>query len=238
MRQALVIATRELGAAFRRPHAYVVLGGFIALVSLLALWLDDVLVGGVASMRRPFFWMSLCLLFGVPALTMGTLSEERRSGHLHVLGSLPLPHPALILGKWSAVMGMVAMALTLTLPIPALIARYGALDPGPVVAGYLGLFLAAASLAAAGTAASAVVDSPASAYLLALEVGVIPWLVGWAIPLVPGGWATTLAYLSFEFHFDNLAAGVLDSRSLVFFGAATVWFLRVGTHALERRHLA
>lgn len=238
MRQTLVIASRELGAAFRRPHAYVVLAGFIALVSLLALWLDDVLLGGVASMRRPFFWISACLLFGVPAITMGAISDERRSGHLHVLASLPLRSGAVVLGKWASSMVLVTVALGLTVPIPLLIGAYGALDAGPVLAGYLGLFLGAGALAAVGVAASAMVSHPVSAYLLALEVGLFPWLLEWVIPLVSPAWIPPLQYLSFDFHFDNLAVGVLDSRSLVFFGSATVLALRVATHALERQRLA
>ena len=238
MRQTLIIASREVASAFRRPLAYVVLGGFIALVSLLALWLDDVLLGGIASMRRPFFWMSAALLFVVPALTMGALSEERRSGHLHVLGSLPIRASSVVLGKWLAVVWWVVVALALTLPVPMLVGWYGDLDPGPVMAGYLGLFLAAAALAAGGTAASAMVDHPVSAYLLALEVGVVPWLLEWVLPLVDSTWVPLLQYLSFDFHFSNLAAGVLDTRSLVFFGSVTALFLRVATHALERQRLA
>lgn len=238
MREMLVIATRELGAAFGRAQAYVVLGGFIALVSLLVLWLDDVLLGGVASMRRPFFWMSACLLFLVPALTMGTLSEERRTGHLWVLASFPGRSSSLVMGKWLATMGLVGLALLLTLPLPLVIASYGTLDAGPVLAGYLGLVLAAGALAAAGVAASALVDSPVSAFLLGLEAGLVPWLVGWLLPLAPTGWVPLLQYLSFDFHFSNLATGVLDSRSVVFFASATVAFLRLATHALERQRLA
>ena len=237
MRGILTIAGRDLAAAFGRPQAYVVLGVFIALLSLLTLGLDDVLRSGVASMRGPFYWMSACLLFLVPATTMGSLAEERGSGRLELLESLPWRTSALVIGKWLAAVAMVVAALALTAPWPLLLVYYGSLDPGPVAGGYLGLLLGGASLAAVGTAASALADRQVSAFVLALEAGLVPWLLGFALPLLPADWVAWVGWLTFEHHFENLARGVLDTRSLVFFGSVTALFLRVATHLLERRRL-
>ncbi len=238
MRNVWVIGGRELVAAFERPLAYAVLGGFIALCGLLTLWFDDVLLGGVASMRRPFFWMGACLLFLVPSVTMRLLSEERRSGTLLVIGSLPLTSFELVAGKWIAAVGLVAGALALTAPWPVMLATYGDLDLGPVLGGYLGLLLAGGALAAIGTAASAATDSQVLAFLGALGIGLVPWLVGYALPLLPAEAVPLVQVLTFDHHFANLARGVLDSRSVVFFVSVTALALRVGTHLLERQRLA
>ena len=238
MRGIFTITGRELAGALGRPQGYVVLGGFVALVALFSLWFDDVLRGGVSSMRRPFFWMSACLLFLVPTTTMGLIAEERRSGRLWLLGSLPWPNATLVLGKWVFAVAMVGIALGLTLPWPLLLAVYGPLDWGPVAGGYLGLFLGGSALAAVGTAASAAVDRQASAFLLTLQLALIPWLVGWALPLLPIEWVPIAQYLSFDYHFSNLARGVLDSRSIVFFASITVVFLQLATYFLERQRLA
>ncbi len=238
MRAALTIAERELAAAFARPRAYVVLGTFLLLLALLSLWVDDVLLGGVASMRRPFAWISVCLLFVVPATTMGLVAEERRSGRLLLLGSLPLTDAELIVGKWASAVGLVGVALVLTLPWPALLAWYGDLELGPVLGGYLGLMLGGAALAALGTAASALVRSQVTAYVLTFAAAAVPWLVGVSLARLPAALVPLAESLSFAYHFDNLARGVLDTRSVVFFVAVAAGFLRLGTHALERQRLA
>ncbi len=238
MRGALLICGRELLAASERPLAIVVLGVFVGLLGLLTLWFDDVLLGGVASMRRPFLWMSVCLLFLVPAATMGLLVEERLRHTYLILGSLPFTATAVIGGKWLSAVVMVGSALALTWPWPVMLSIYGELDPGPVLGGYLGLLLAGAALAAVGTAASAAASSQVVAFLLALVVGLLPWLVGFALPLLPASWAPVVQYLTFDYHFSNLARGVIDSRSLVFFASVCALSLRIAVHALERERLS
>ena len=237
MRGISTITERELAGAFGRPQGYVVIGVFIALVALFTLWFDDVLRTGTTSMRRPFIWMSACLLFLVPATTMGALADERRSGRMLLLASLPWSNGTLVLGKWLSSVAMLGIALGLTLPWPAMLATYGPLDWGPVFAGYLGLFLAGGALAAVGLAASAAVERQVSAFLLTLAVAMIPYLIGWGLPLVPLEWVALVQYVSFDFHFDNLARGVLDSRSVVFFGSIMAVFLRLATYLLERQRL-
>jgi len=238
MRNALVVCGRELGSAFRRPLAYAVLGAWVGLVGLLTLWFDDVLAGGIASMRRPFFWMGACLLLLVPASTMRLIAEERRSQTLLVLQSLQMGPVELVVGKWLSAVALVAAALALTLPWPAMLAAYGAVDVGPLLGGYLGLLLGGATLAAVGTASSAATDSQVVAFLLALVACLVPWLVGLALPLVPADQVALVQPLTFEYHFSNLARGVLDTRSLVFFGAVTTVALRLAVHLLEQRRLA
>lgn len=238
MRGVLAIAVRELASAFGRPLAYAVLALYLALFSLLTLWFDDLFLGGVASLRRPFFWLGACLLFVVPATTMRLLAEERRSGTFAVLGSLPLGPTELVLGKWLGAVGLVAVALLLTLPWPMAVAWYGEPDPGPILGGYLGLLLGGAALAAIGVAASAVTESQVVAFLLALAVGLVPWLVGFALPLVPPGWVSLVEAFTFDHQFQNLARGVLDTRSVLFFGLVAAVALRVAVHALEHERLA
>lgn len=214
------------------------LSAFAAVLAVLALWFDDVLAGRVASMRRPFFWISTAFLFFVPAITMRLLAEERRSGTLHLLSTLPLRPAEIVVGKWLAAVVMVAVALGLTLGYPVALAMLGPLDPGPVIGGYLGLLLLGAALAAVGVATSAATDNQVIAFLLALALSVGPWLVGQALPLVPAGWVPLVQLFTFEYHFANLARGVLDTRSLVFFGGVIAVGLRAAVLTLEHRRLA
>ncbi|MBA2320367.1 MAG: hypothetical protein H0V89_04355 [Deltaproteobacteria bacterium] len=210
----------------------------MALVGLLSLWLDDVLLGGVASMRGPFHWIAACLLLLAPAVTMRAVAEERRTGSLHLLSTLPLTPSAIVVGKWLAAVITLGLGLLATLPLPIALAALGPLDPGPVVGGYLGLLGLAAALSAVGIAASAATESQVLAFLLALGVSALPVVVGSALPLVPTAWVAPVAVLTFQFHVEHLARGVVDLRSMAFFAAISVIGLRVAVFVLERRRLA
>lgn len=238
MPHVLVLARRELAAAFGRPLGMVVLAVWMALVSFLTLWLDDLFVAGVASFRRPAWWMAVCLLFLVPATTMRALADERRTGTWQLLGALPITPSGLVAGKWLGAVALVGVALLLTVPWPIAIATYGDLDPGPVLSGYLALLLFGACLAAIGIAASAATDSQVIAFLLAFTVGLIPFLVGRALPMVPATFVPFAAALTFDAHFQDLSRGVLDTRSVVLAAAVTVVALRVAVQLVDRQRLA
>ena len=231
------IAVREWRSMFGRPLAYAILALFVLLFALFTLWFDDWLVAGSASLRRPLYWASACLLLLVPAITMRTLSDEWRSGTWAVLGALPLGPSEIVVGKWLGAVGFVGVALALTLPWPIALFVLGDPDPGPIVLGYLGLWLGAGALAAVGVAASSLTESQVVAFLATLALGLVPWLVGQALPLVPAGAVSTVRQLTFDHHYGNLARGVLDTRSLVAFAAAIAVGLRVAVHAIERRRL-
>lgn len=238
MRNTAAVFQREVAAFFGHPLAPIVLSLFLGLLALTSLWLDDLYQGGVASMRRPFFWMSASFLFFVPAITMRLLAEERRTGSLEMLVTLPLSSGQIVVGKWLAAVSMVAAALLLTLGWPVSLALLGDLDWGPVVGGYVGLLLQGAALAAIGVAASALTENQIVAFLLAAVLGLLPWVVGLALPLVPATWVPLVQYLTFDYHFSNLARGVLDTRSLVFYGGVIALGLHAAVSALELRRLS
>ncbi len=238
MSGTLAIARRELLAAFGRPLAWAILALFVGVFALLTLWFDDLLLGRVASLRRPLSWLSACLLFLVPAATMRSFAEEQREGTWQVLYALPVSPVAIVVGKWLGAVGVVCAALLLTLPWPIALVVLGDPDPGPLLGGYLGVLLGAAAVAAVGVAASALTESQVLAYLLALVLALVPWLVGQALPLLPAAAVPWIERLTFEHHHDALSRGMLDLESVAFFAAVTVVALRVAVHRLEHGRLA
>jgi ABC-2 type transport system permease protein len=210
----------------------------VALLAVFSLWFDDVLRAGLASMRRPFFWIAACFVFLVPALTMRLLADERRSGSIQILGTLPVTYTEIVVGKWLAAVTLVAIALGLTAPYPAALAMLGDLDWGPVAGGYLGLLLAGAAFAAISTAASALTESQVIAFLLSLTACLLPWFFGFTLHLIPSNWVPIVEYLAFEYHFSNLARGILDTRSLVFFTTVIAVSLRIAVLILDHRRLS
>jgi len=236
VRNAFAIARQQVGGAFGHPLAYVVLALFLGWLALTTLWVDDVVAAGVASMRRPLYWMAAGLTLLAPALTMRLLAEDRRAGILQVVGTWPLTPWEIVIGKWLAALAMVAVALLLSLSIPIGLSTLGPLDPGPVLAGYLALLLLGAATVAIGTAASAWTRHQVLAFLVAFALILAPWILGAALPLLPAGWAW-LEILTVDHHLDRLVRGVVDTRSVVLLATVTLAALRTAVLALEHERL-
>ena len=238
MRVVSAVFRREIGSLFGHPPAYVALIVWVALQSAFTLWLDDLLAAGVCTMDRPFWFMALGFVVVVPAIAMRMFAEERRTGSMELLGTLPARPIELVVGKWLAATAVIAVALSLTLPWPIALALHGPLDPGPVIGGYLALLLFGAASTALGTLASAVADHPTVAFLGALTLCLTPWLLGLALPMVPGALAPLVDHLSFQHHLAALTHGVLDTAALVHAGATIAIGLSLSAAALEARRLA
>lgn len=258
MSNVLAIARRELGAYFDSPLAYFVVPVYVVLVGGFALWFDDLFVAGSVSLRSVFFWSAVFLVLLVPAVTMRLFAEERRTGSLELLVTLPVTEPQLVVGKYLAAMAVVAVAVATTLPYAFALAWLGTpeagaegapprlvrlftesgLDPGPALCGYLGLLLLGSALAAIGTAASSLTSNQIVAFLGALVVSVFPYVTGFFLERVPAGLLPLVQYLSFDYHFNNLARGVIDTRNLVFWASVAAMALHVAVFSLERRRLS
>lgn len=257
MQNVLAIARRELGAFFDSPLAYVVVPIYVVLVGAFALWFDDVFTRDAVSLRSVVFWSSVWLLLLVPAVTMRLFAEERRTGSLELLVTLPLREEELVLGKYLAALALVGVAVGATFGYALMMAWLGLppvsgpaapaalrlftdtqLDWGPALGGYLALLLMGAALAAIGTAASALTSNQIVAFLLAVVVSVIPWSLGLFLDRVPAELVPLAQAASFGVHVDNLARGVLDSRDFVYWGGVCGLFLHLAVWTLQRRRLS
>ena len=238
MLHVAAIFRREFAGYFGQPLAYIALTIFVVLLAFPTLFLQDIFAAELASMRVPFFWTGVAFLFLIPALTMRLIAEESRTGSLELLSTLPITPTQLIVGKWLAAVSMVAVALLLTLSYPIVLGGLGNLDPYTVVAGYLGMFLMGAAFAAVGLACSAITRFQVLAFLVAFGVIAIPFALGFALEAVDVEYLGFIQYLTFEYHFANLARGVLDSRSFAFFGGIIAVSLRIAVLVLQQRRLA
>ncbi|MFZ5480433.1 MAG: ABC transporter permease [Myxococcota bacterium] len=257
MSNIVAIARRELGAYFDSPLAYFVVPAYVVLVGGFALWFDDLFAAGAVSLRGVFLWSAIFLVLLVPAITMRLFAEERRTGSLELLVTMPITEAQLVLGKFAAAMALVAVAVATTLTYVVTLAVLGTpevgeggppmivrafsetgLDFGPAVCGYLGLLLFGGALAAIGTAASSLTSNQIVAFLLALVISLFPYVTGFFLERVPAELLPVVQHLSFDYHFNQLARGVVDTRSLVFWGSVAAFALHVATFSLERRRLS
>ncbi len=211
-----------------------VLAGFVALVALLCLWLDDVWLNGVASMRGPQRWMAAVWVLAVPALTMRTLTG---GGAGEWEGTLPLTAGERVLGAWGSVVATATLGLVLILTWAWVLSRYGELDWGPVWTGTLGLWLWCAMLAAVGVASSAWARSQAVAFGIAVAGCGLLWLGSVAVALLPPAWSAALLMWTATPHLEALASGVLEPSSVLYLAGGTVVGLRIAVLGLEQRRL-
>jgi ABC-2 type transport system permease protein len=237
----LTIARRELRAYFDSLVAYVVIGG-----SLLGLGLFFFLFrGGFWQVDR----VSLALMFDflpwaltglvVPLITMRALAEEKRAGTIELLITLPVTDADVILGKYFAALVMVAILLLATLAYPIAMFVWpwhlGALDWGPIGAGYLGLFLYASAGTAIGMLFSSITESQIIAFFMTAFVLVFIHALGQFVEYLPGMLGDVVSFLSFQARYAPFERGLIDTRAIVYFVSVAVICLLVAFRSLESR---
>ena len=196
MNHILTIGGRQFRSYFNGPVAYIVI--CIVMLTLGFFFWNTFFLYGRASAREMFRWLGLILVFSLPALTMGLLAEEKRTGTIELLITMPVTEAQVILGKFVGVVGLYAVLLLLTLPYPMSISTLGHLDWGPVWSGYLGLFLQGSAVLAIGLMASSWTDNQLIALFVALTLSVFFWVLGKFLALLPTNAASALEWLSFD----------------------------------------
>ncbi len=237
MKQTLSIARKELAAYFGSPMALIFVGAFLAVTLFAFFWVDTFFARGIADARPLFRWMPVLLIFLVAALTMRQWSEEQRGGTLEVLLTLPVSKVQLVLGKFIAVMALVALALALTLFLPITVAILGPLDWGPVIGGYLAALLMAAAYAAIGLFVSSRTDNQLVALILTVIIGGAFYLIGspGVTDFAPGALGDILRGLGAGSRFESIERGVIDLRDLIYYGSITGIFLTLNVLSVDRK---
>lgn len=242
MSRTLAIFKRELAAYFASPLAYVITAAFLTGVGFFFFWgvfYQDVgwpfYLRKVAAVDNLFNASHLLFLLLIPALTMRLFAEERRSGTLELLTTLPIRDIEIVLGKYLAAVGYLVLVLVLTLPYPVYVSTLGKLDWGAVAAGYLGLVLLGVGYSAIGLFASSVTQHQVVAFVVALSVA-LPFFFLHKVSFLFGvGLGNFFDFLSFRQHFDSIARGVLDTKDIVYFLGIAAIFLFLAHRLIEGR---
>ncbi len=233
MKHTLTIGARQFRSYFNGPVAYIVI--CIVMLTLGFFFWKTFFLFGRASAREMFRWLGLILVFALPALTMGLLAEEKRTGTIELLITMPVTEAQVIVGKFLGVVGLYVVLLALTIFYPISVSTLGNLDWGPVLSGYVGLLLQGSAILAIGLMASSWTDNQLIALFVALTLSVFFWVLDKFLPLLPTNAASVLEWLSFDSHFQSMARGVIDLRDVLFFVSVTVFALALAFRALESR---
>lgn len=229
----LPIFRRELRSYFNSPVAYVVIVVFLAIIGWF--FTSNLFLMNVASMRVVFELVPLVFLFFVPAITMRLLAEEKKSGTLELLTTKPVTDAEIVLAKFLAAWVLLAAALVPTLLYLITMMALGSIELGPVIAGYVGLLLMGGAYIAIGIFASSLTENQIIAFIISFLIVLALFLMDKVLMYVPAGLASTLEFLAVDYHFSNIARGVIDSRDIIYFVSLLGFSLLLATVSLERR---
>jgi len=233
MSNTSTIAGRQFRSYFNGAAAYIVIS--IVLLALGVLFWKTFFLYGKSTTREMFRWLSLILVFAAPAISMGLLAEEKRTGTIELLITMPVKDSEVILGKYIGVMGLYLVMLLLTLPYPFSVNSLGQLDWGTVFSGYVGLFLWGGAMLAIGLMASSFTENQLVAFFVGLAINFSLWLIGPMLQLLPAEFASIFQWLSFDFHFERMQRGVIAVRDVIYFLSITTVGLAVAFRSLESR---
>jgi ABC-2 type transport system permease protein len=233
MTPALVISRREIRTYFNSPVAYIVVPVFVIITGYL--FFTQLFLEKQADMRGFFNIMPLLFMFMIPAITMRLLADEKSSGTLELLITMPVRDWEVVVGKFLAAMALLCTAIGLTLVFAITVKSLGPLDRGPAIGGYLGLVLMGGAYVSIGVMASALTRNSIVSFIVAFAISFALYLLGRLTQFLPQALQKLVAYLSIDGHFENVGRGVIDTRDLIYYFSVMVVCLLIATLSLESR---
>jgi len=231
---------RELKGYFETPLAYVFLVVFLFFSGYLT-FRQGFFEARQADMRVFFMNLQLLFIFMVPATAMRLWAEERKSGSIELLLTLPITVVQAVLGKFFAAWVFLAIALALTFPMVITVCYLGEPDTGLIITGYLGSFLMAGGFLAIGCFFSAVSKNQVISFVLSVVVCAVlvfagmPTTMNYLSTFLPGGLVSAISNMSFQAHFESIQKGVLEFKDISYFVLLIIGWIAAGSIILDER---
>lgn len=235
MNNILTISKKELKSYFLSPVAYIVIIGFLLAAGFL--FTKDLFLMGVVSIRFLFesIWFLLLFVFIIPAITMGTFSEEKRSGTMELLLTKPITDTQLMLGKFLASLIFAVIIIIPTIVYVISLKYLGAIDLGPVVSMYLGFILLFAFLVSIGIFTSSLTQYQVISFIISFLIMAVFFMLYIFTNYIPLLSVPIIDYFNPFIHMNNMFRGVIDSRDLIYFISGTIIFLILTKLSIESR---
>jgi len=230
------IFKREFISFFNSPIAYI----FVAVFLIATNWLffSGFFLIGQANMRSWFGLVSWLFLFLAPAITMRSWADEKKSGTIEFLLTLPIRDFEVVLAKFLSCLAFLIIVLTFSLTIPITIGSLGDIDTGIVIAGYVGVILMGAMYLSLGLFISSLTRNQVVAFLISLAVLFSLFIIGSNNVLVflQGPFASLASFLSTTTHFNSIIKGIFDSRDIIYYLSFTALFLYLNSQIIGSRN--
>jgi ABC-2 type transport system permease protein len=225
MSKSITIVKKELNSYFNSPLGYVVVSVFLIISGWL--FIQTFFIIGQATLRSFFNLLPILFMFIIPAITMSSWAEEKRSGTVEVLMTFPISASKVVLAKFLSSFAFLLIMLVLTLPIPMMVSNVGSPDKGVIMAGYIGALLLGSAYIAIGLWVSSVTKNQIISFLVAITIIFIFYMIGNSLILdtMPSIVASVGKFLSFGAHFDSILRGVISLSDILYYVSVIVFFL-------------
>jgi len=244
MSNIVTVFKRELASYFATPVAYVFIVIFLLLAGAFTFYIGNFYERGQADLLPFFNFHPWLYLFLVPAVGMRLWSEERKSGTIELLLTLPITMWQAVVGKFLAAWAFIGIALALTFPIWITVNYLGSPDNGVIFASYLGSFLMAGAYLAIASCISALTKNQVIAFIVAATLCFVLVMSGHEpVQNVFRAWApewlvSAIASLSFLSHFESITKGILDLPSIIFYLSLIAFALFVNKIVIDQSKAA
>ncbi len=230
-----VLTKKELMTYFNSPIAYIFIGAFLVIGNWL--FFNSFFLYGQATMRAYFSLLPWMFLFLSPALTMRVWAEEKKTGTIEFLLTLPVTDWQVVIAKFLGSLLFAAFTMLLSFSIPLTIAWLGNLDWGPVIGGYLGGLLLAGAYLSLGLFISSLTKNQIIAFVLGLAACFAAFIIGadFVVSGAPLSLQPIMSFLGLGSHFYNIAKGVIDSKDIVYYLSFIFLFLWLNARVIEAR---
>ena len=233
----LALIRKELYSYSISPAFFGVAIFFLVFTSVWLFQFQNFFQRGEATLRAYFAAFPLAFILVIPAITMRSWAEERKTGSAEILLTMPFSEWNLVLGKFFAALGVVVILFALTLPVPLSLGILGRFDGGVIFAEYFGALLLAGTVVSLGLLLSALSKNQVAAFLGSAVVLLVVMLIGqipWTTSLPP--WLETIiSSIALARHFESFSKGLVDTRDAAYFIVTTVLFLFINVKVLVFR---
>jgi len=226
---------KELMGYFNSPIAYIFIGVFLVMGNWL--FFKNFYLIGQISLRGYFDLLPWIFLFLSPALTMRLWAEEKKTGTIEFLLTLPVTDLQVVLGKFFGALAFLFISLLLTISLPFTLVSLGNIDWGPVIGGYLGALFLGGSYIAIGLFISSLTKNQIIAFILSLVGCFTAFIIGADFVLLgtPQFLVPVFKFLGLGNHFFNIAKGIIDSKDIIYYCSFIFIFLWLNIKTIESR---
>jgi len=233
MHNIITIVKREIRSYFFTPVAYILITFFL----LITGWFfgSELFLVNEATLRNIFALTPLIFIFFIPAVTMRSISEEKRSGTIELICTSPVKDSQIVLGKFFASFVLLFVTIFSTIIYVIILLFLGKPDGGMIVAGYIGLLLMGAAYLSIGIFASTISKNQIVSFIVSFFIIIILYLLDKFMYFIPTWLGSILQYISIDFHFQNIVRGVIDTRDIIYYLSMIFIFLFFAWQSLNKR---
>ncbi len=230
------VARRELAFYFNSPIAYIAIVLFLVVCGAYLFWINRFFEYGQATMRPLFEMMPVFFILYLPAISMRLVSEEKRSGTIELLATMPITDTQVVLGKYLGSLMFLGLTLVGTVVLPILVGTVGSPDSGVIIGGYIGVFLLGAGFLAIGLMTSTWTQNQIVAFITAVVLCAFFYGIDGMVESFWEEGRDAFAFMSFKAHFDNILRGVIDTRDVLFYGSVIGVAIVIAVQSLQARN--